>query len=134
MTEEGESIKIRIREELEAAKKRLEAAKLLFEKGLIEDAVNRAYYAFFHAARAMLNVLGYDSKTHSGLISEFGLRIIKAKLLDRRFAEYIRRAFEMRESSDYHIGVIFGDEEVKMLIKNAGEFLEKAKEFVDERL
>ncbi|MEM3871097.1 MAG: HEPN domain-containing protein [Nitrososphaeria archaeon] len=60
MTEERESIKIRIREELEAAKKRREAAKLLFEKGLIEDAVNRAYYAFFHAARAMLNVLGYD--------------------------------------------------------------------------
>lgn len=68
MTEERESIKIRIRDELEAAEKRLEAAKLLFEKGLMEDAVNRAYYAFSHTARAMLNVLGYDAKTHSGLI------------------------------------------------------------------
>jgi len=58
-----ESVKIRIREELEVAKKRLAAAKLLFEKGMLEDAVNRAYYAFFHAAKATLNVLGYDART-----------------------------------------------------------------------
>jgi len=67
-----EDVKIRIREELEVAKARLKAAKLLFEKGMVEDAVNRAYYAFFHAAKAMLNTLGFDAKTHSGLISEFG--------------------------------------------------------------
>ncbi|MEM2213144.1 MAG: HEPN domain-containing protein [Candidatus Nezhaarchaeales archaeon] len=72
-----EAVKIRIKEELEVAKRRLEAAKLLLEKGMIEDAVNRAYYTFFHAAKAMLNAIGYDVRTHSGLISEFGLRIIK---------------------------------------------------------
>jgi uncharacterized protein (UPF0332 family) len=51
MKEENESIKIRIREELEVAKRRLEAAKLLFEKGMIDDAVNRAYYSFFTLQR-----------------------------------------------------------------------------------
>ena len=104
-----EKVKIRIKEELETAKRRLEAAKLLFEKDMIEDAVNRAYYAFFHAAKAMLNVLGYDAKTHSGLISEFGLRIIKT---DRHNIQ--------RRSRD--------------LIKNADEFLKKAKEFIEEKL
>ena len=108
-----EKVKIRIKEELETAKRRLEAAKLLFEKDMIEDAVNRAYYVFFHAAKAMLNVLGYDAKTHSGLISEFGLRIIKTELLDKKFGQYFRRAFEMRESSDYEIGIIFSEEEVE---------------------
>ena len=78
-----ENVKIRIKEELEVAKTRLKAAKLLFEKGMLEDAINRAYYSFFHAAKAMLNVLGYDAKTHSGLISEFGLRIIKTNMLER---------------------------------------------------
>jgi len=128
-----EKVKIRIKEELETAKRRLEAAKLLFEKDMIEDAVNRAYYVFFHAAKAMLNVLGYDAKTHSGLISEFGLRI-KTELLDKKFGQYFRRAFEMRESSDYEIGIIFSEEEVEMLIKNADEFLKKAKEFIEEKL
>jgi len=129
-----EKVKIRIKEELETAKRRLEAAKLLFEKDMIEDAVNRAYYVFFHAAKAMLNVLGYDAKTHSGLISEFGLRIIKTELLDKKFGQYFRRAFEMRESSDYEIGIIFSEEEVETLIKNADEFLKKAKEFIEEKL
>ncbi|MEM4713054.1 MAG: HEPN domain-containing protein [Candidatus Bathyarchaeia archaeon] len=129
-----ESVKARIKEELEAAQTRLKAAKLLFEKGMLEDAVNRAYYAFFHAAKAMLNVLGYDAKTHSGLISEFGLRIVKTNLIDKKFGQYLRRAFEMRESSDYEIGAIFSEEEVKTLIKNAEEFLNKAKDFVEKRL
>jgi len=130
----AENVKIRIREELDVAKRRLEAAKLLFEKGMIEDAVNRAYYSFFHAAKAILNVLGYDAKTHSGLISEFGLRIIKTNMLNKKFAQYFRRAFEMRESSDYEIGVIFSEQEVKTLIKNAEEFLKKAQEFIEKRL
>jgi hypothetical protein len=129
-----ENVEIRIREELDVAKRRLEAAKLLFEKGMIEDAVNRAYYSFFHAAKAMLNALGFDAKTHSGLISEFGLRIIKINLLDKKFGQYIRKAFEMRESSDYEIGVIFSKGEVQTLIKNAEEFLRKAQEFVEKRL
>jgi len=129
-----ENVKIRIREELDFAKRRLKAARLLFEKGMIEDAVNRAYYVFFHAAKAMLNVLGYDAKTHSGLISEFGLRIIKTNLLDGKFGQYFRRAFEMRESSDYEIGVVFSEDEVQVLIKNADEFLKEAQEFVKKRL
>ena len=129
-----EDVKIRVREELEVAKARLKAAKLLFEKEMLEDAVNRAYYAFFHAAKAMLNTLGFDAKTHSGLISEFGLRIIKTKMLDKKFAQYFRRAFEMRESSDYEIGIVFGKDEVQSLIGNAEEFLKKAQEFVKERL
>ncbi len=129
-----ESVKIRIKEEVNTAKKRLDAAKLLFKKGMLEDAVNRTYYAFFHAAKAMLNVLGFDAKTHSGLISEFGLRIIKTNLIDKKFGEYFRRAFEMRESSDYEIGIIFSEDEVQTLIKNADEFLKKAKEFTQKRL
>lgn len=101
---------------------------------MMDDAVNRAYYSFFHAAKAILNVLGFDAKTHSGLISEFGLRIIKTNLLDKKFGKYFRKAFEMRESSDYEIGIIFEEEEVQTLIKNAEEFLQKAQEFTQKRL
>jgi uncharacterized protein (UPF0332 family) len=101
---------------------------------MFDDAVNRAYYSFFYAAKAVLNVLGYNAGTHSGLISEFGLRMIKTNLLDRKFAEYFRRAFEMRESSDYELGITFGEEEVRTLIRNAEEFLKKAQEFTKKRL
>ncbi len=74
-----ESVKKVIEEELRLAERRLRAARILLREGVVEDAVNRAYYNVFYAAKAMLNVLGFDVKTHSGLISEFGLRIIRER-------------------------------------------------------
>lgn len=68
------------------------------------------------------------------LKKEFGLRIIKTGMLDKKFGQFFRKAFEMRESSDYEIGITFGKEEVQTLIKNAGEFLKKAREFVDKNI
>ncbi|MGQ9624991.1 MAG: hypothetical protein ACUVT9_06435 [Candidatus Bathycorpusculaceae bacterium] len=40
----------------------------------------------------------------------------------------------MRESSDCKIGLVFTEDEVKTLIKNADEFLKKAEEFIEKRL
>jgi len=129
-----ESVKEIIKEELSLAEKRLRAARILFKENMLEDAVNRAYYSVFYAAKAMLNVLGFDAKTHSGLISEFGLRIIKEKLLPVKYGRILRIAFEMRESGDYEIGVFFDKNEVKNLIKNAEDFLKVARKFVAERM
>jgi len=82
----------------------------------------------------MLNVLGFDARTHSGLISEFGLRMIKTNMLNKKFGQYFRRAYEMRESSNYEVGLIFSEDEVQTLIKNAEEFVKKAQEFVEKRI
>ena len=35
------------------------------------SANNRAYYSIFHAIRSVLALDGFDSKKHSGVISEF---------------------------------------------------------------
>jgi uncharacterized protein (UPF0332 family) len=45
-----ENVKIRIKEELESAKARLKAAKLLFEKGMLR--CKPAYYAFFPCSQS----------------------------------------------------------------------------------
>ncbi|MBI3413646.1 MAG: HEPN domain-containing protein [Candidatus Aenigmarchaeota archaeon] len=129
-----EKIKKFIKEELAVSERRLEAAKVLLERRMLEDSVNRAYYSIFYAAKAMLNSLGYDAKTHSGMISEFGLRIIKEKLADKGMGVTLRRAFELRETSDYQIGAIIEESEVESLLKGAKTFLEDAEKFVSKRL
>ena len=123
-----------IKEEIEGAKKRLKAGKFLLEKDMIEDAANRIYYSVFYAAKAMLNSLGYDAKTHSGLISEFGLRLVKEKLVGKELGATLRRAFELRESSDYRIGSVIEKDEVENLVKSIEDFLIKAERFVKEKL
>jgi len=65
--------KERIEAEIDRAKEALTAAKNLFEDGLFADSISRAYYAIFHAARAVLLTKEIDTDTHSGAISMFGL-------------------------------------------------------------
>jgi len=123
-----------IKEELKTAKRRLDAAKLLFRNNMLEDAISRVYYAVFYAAKAMLNSAGYDAKTHKGLISEFGLRFVKEGIVPKRYGGVLRRIFEARESSDYEIYAIFENTEVKELLKQAEDFINMAEKFVRERI
>jgi uncharacterized protein (UPF0332 family) len=53
---------------LESAEERLKAARLLLERQMYADAVSRAYYAVFQAARAALATRDLESKKHSGII------------------------------------------------------------------
>jgi uncharacterized protein (UPF0332 family) len=123
-----------IKEEIDKAEKRLKAAEVLLEKDMVEDAANRIYYSVFYAAKAMLNSLGYDAKTHSGLISEFGLRIVKPGKADKKLGAILRKTFELRESADYTLAAIIEKEEVEELMKGAKEFLKEAKKFVSKNL
>ena len=60
-----------VRYRLNTAKQDLKAANLLYENSIYNVAVNRAYYAIFHAMRAVLAIDGVDFKKHSGVISYF---------------------------------------------------------------
>lgn len=53
---------------MEYAEYRL-AAKDMLKSHHFRAANNRAYYAIFHAMRAVLALDGFDSKKYSGLIS-----------------------------------------------------------------
>lgn len=64
------------------AKECLRDAKLLLAGGSYRSAANRAYYAIFHAMRAVLALDGVDMKHHSGIISEFRKRYIKTGVFD----------------------------------------------------
>lgn len=49
------------------------SAQTLLNAGDVDGACNRAYYAMFDAARALLMALGVDlGKTHKGVLNAFG--------------------------------------------------------------
>ena len=91
---------------LAKAETALRAARILLDSGDSDGACNRAYYAMFDAARASLmatNVAFADeqAKTHSGLISIFGLHIAKTALVDRGLGRMFNKAHEIRLVADY---------------------------------
>ena len=115
---------------LRRAEKALKAAKILLEYDELEDSASRAYYAMFHAIKALLYSKGIKSKSHKGTISLFGEHIIKRGILDREFADAVRKAFDLRQKSDYEIYTGLSEEVVKELIDKAEKLIEEAKKII----
>jgi len=131
---EEKSLKELVDEELRAARDRMEAATLLVEHGKMEDAVNRAYYAVFHASRALLYSVGRDAKSHSGLLSSVGLHLIEKGQMEKKYGSVLRRLFEARETADYMVGAIFEEEEVTNMVRDAASYVAMAEHLARENV
>lgn len=84
----------------------LSSARLLLSAGDTDGATNRAYYAMFDAATAALLSVGAASllnppKTHSGLISGFGLHLVQTGKLPAELGRSLNRIHELRLTADY---------------------------------
>ena len=119
---------------LEKAKEEYEAAVVLYDTGHYRAANNRAYYSIFHAMRAVLAFDGYDSKKHSGIISEFRRTYIKSGAFSEDLSDIIGSASEIRNASDYDDMFIASKSETKVQIDNAEKFLLAVTEYVGKRL
>ena len=108
---------------LEKAENCLNDAKLLLKNESYMAAANRAYYAIFHSARAILALDGEDRKRHSGVISYFQKHYIKTQIFEKRYSYILQNAFEIRQEADYEDFYVLSKEDVSQQIFNAEEFL-----------
>ncbi|HRV94436.1 MAG TPA: HEPN domain-containing protein [Anaerolineae bacterium] len=115
---------------LTRADERLEAAKLLLNEQLLDDAVSRAYYAMFSAAKAALISIGVETKSHTGLRNQFGRHFVQTGLLDARLAKVLATAFEVRVNSDYSISGWASQPEAETVIADAEQFVAEIKKFL----
>ena len=105
------------------AKECLDEAQALLALERYKGAINRSYYAVFHAMRAVLALDGIDRKRHSGIISEFQRRYIKTGIFEKNTSDLIADQFEYRTSSDYDDFYIVSKSEAVSLITSAEHFL-----------
>ena len=112
---------------MERAHEKLEVAKSLFGTGFYSDAVSRAYYAMFYAARALLSAKNIYPKTHRGVISQFGLKFVKEGEFEKEIFDLFARAQEDREEADYGLLSETDDDEAKKIIEGAEKFLKECK-------
>ena len=105
------------------AYEKLEVAKSLFKDEFYSDAVSRAYYAMFYAARALLSEKNIYPKTHHGVISQFGLKFVKEGHFKKEIFVLFARAQEDREEADYGLLAEIEEEEAEKIIEGAEQFL-----------
>ena len=134
MPDYSETQKDYARYRLDKSAEDLESAKLLLEHHNFRGANNRAYYAIFHALRAVLVLDNYDSKKHSGIIGEFRRRYIKTGILPVEMSEMIGNASMIRNASDYDDMFIASRVESEEQIENAQIVYRIVKEYLDKRL
>ncbi|MEW6663390.1 MAG: HEPN domain-containing protein [Bacillota bacterium] len=120
--------------QLKKADEKLNAAKKLLELRLLDDAVSRAYYAMFHAAKALLEADGLYSKTHSGLLTLFAQHFVKTGIIAKAFFDTLSSAKELRESGDYEAFFSAEAGETKEIVEQAEAFVNECKRILLSRL
>lgn len=115
---------------LEQAKEDMDNAHLLFDNGRYKAANNRSYYAIFHALKAVLALDSFDSKKHSGIISEFQKRYIKEGIFPKEVSKMIDSAFIIRNASDYDDMFIADKTQTEEQMNNAEYIIEKVEEYI----
>ncbi len=115
---------------LEKSQSCLNEAKLLLKNDCFMAAANRAYYAIFHSARAVLAIDGEDRKHHSGVIAYFREHYIKSGVFDKIYSYILQNAFEIRQEADYEDFYILSKEETVQQVENAERFLTEIKKYI----
>lgn len=117
---------------LEKAERAIEAARKLLEANDTEGGMNRAYYAMFYVAEAVVCERGLSFSKHAGVHSAFGQHFAKTGLFDAKFHQWLLAAFNKRIAADYGADVTLTVAEVHEAIDHAREFLVEARHFLGE--
>ena len=110
----------------------LEAARLLFEKRLERQSVNRSYYAMFYAVLALLATRKLETSKHSGAITLFDREFVREGTFKKDFSRWLHSAFDLRQRSDYSIDIKVTKKEAETTLAQATAFVNKVKEVLTE--
>ena len=114
-----------VRQRLQSARDRLAAAETLLEGGHYPDAVSRAYYGVYEAARALLLVEQVEASTHAGVGNRLGFHYrddVNTRIFSRLRSE--------REGCDYELSEP-SEERAQTCLQQARSFVEKAETLIE---
>ena len=115
---------------LSKAKETLETANRDLAAKDYASANNRAYYAIFHAMRAVLALNQEDYKKHSAVISRFTQLYLKTEILPKELSKTISNASLIRNRSDYEDFFICSNSDTERLVSDAKVFLERIEAYL----
>ena len=120
---------------MERAYETLSSAEVLYHQGQDSASiVNRAYYAMFYAALALLATIGQETSKHSGVISLFDKHFIKSEILPKEMGKFLHRAFDMRHTGDYEDQIELTQEQALQVLESAIQFVNSIEEKLSTKL
>jgi uncharacterized protein (UPF0332 family) len=125
---------VSLRDELEAmlqkARRYIDSAEVLRQRGDFDSAISRLYYAMFYCAEALLRARGHSFSSHRAVISAFAQQFVKPGLLSKDLHKWLQTAFEKRQVGDYEFISTAEDPEVLEMASQARAFLSMIEELL----
>lgn len=118
---------------LARAREDIQTAQINIENKLYKGAVNRSYYAIFHAIRAVNVLDGFDASKHSSVIAHFNQYHVHTGDFAKETYKIIDSAYRIREKCDYSDFFIVSKEEALEQYNKAIEFLKNVEMFLDSK-
>jgi len=101
-------------------------------QGFYSTAVNRAYYAIFYAANALLATQGLSRGKHSGVIAAFRQYFVKPGLIETEYSRTYGRLMDDRHGADYDLETDVEPEQSAVDIENAHQFVVRVKQYLQQ--
>lgn len=87
-------------------------------------AINRYYYASFHALHALFVAHQLVAHTHDGLITIFGKEFVQSGKVERKYGRYLSRMEQLRKLADYNCTTSVTEDEVAELAQPAHKLID----------
>lgn len=112
---------------LACARQALDTGEFIKQQGDYTFAVNRAYFAMFYAANALLTTKGLQQNKHVGLLADFRQHFVKTGIMEPKYGETIGRALDDRLAGDEALQE-FGQETAADHLTHAESFVRRVEE------
>ncbi|HEY52471.1 MAG TPA: HEPN domain-containing protein [Caldilineae bacterium] len=112
---------------IEHADEMLRVAAHNLVQGFYSTAVNRAYYAIFYTANALLATQGLSRGKHSGVIAAFRQYFVKPGLIEAKYSRTYGRLMDDRHGADYDLETDVEPEQAAVDVENARQFVARVK-------
>lgn len=126
-SERDEYVKYRI----EKSEETYEVAELLVENKRWNSAINRLYYAAYYAVSGLLANLEIETKTHTGVKTQFFMEYIKTGKIEIRLGKLYSDLFDWRQKGDYGDFFDFKEEDVKPLMAPTRELIDAVRKEIE---
>ncbi|MCX6008127.1 MAG: HEPN domain-containing protein [Chloroflexi bacterium] len=117
-----------VNKEISVAQSDLADAKAGYENERYKWSTIQAYYAMFHATRALVYSKGYREKSHYCLAIALRALFVDEGKMDAQLARDFLNAMNLREAADY--SAEFSQSGAKAVIASAEKFIQKAKDIL----
>ncbi len=116
---------------MEKASEALESARSEMRAGRFSFAVNRAYYACFYAASAMLLKERQRFQKHAGVRAAVHRAFVKTGRVAQAWGDFYDLVFDSRQRGDYQELVVFEQDQAAELVDKSGGFVKEMKRLLE---